>query len=185
MKGRCLPGPHRLDRKKNPLRRRPYVSDRCRRAQATMYSSGATEEWTIEISPHDGQHTRELARVAGDAATRFRDCARGQHQRLLCDERAGGSGLERASALGAHRRDRQPAEAEIRSAGCEAVSAQLSVADRDPLPEAWFPPAMRELRLRARQRCWLTVMRSRGKNRLSSLLQMHGLRAPESCFTGK
>jgi transposase len=66
------------------------------------------------------------------------------------------------------------------------LARKLSVADQDPLPESWFPPpAMRELRLRARQRCWLTVMRARGKNRLSSLLQMHGLRPPGSSFTGK
>src|SRR5438128_8422110 len=58
----------------------------------------------------------------------------------------------------------------------QRLARKLSVADRDPLPEAWFPPpAMRELRRRARQRCWLTVMRARGKNWLSSLLQMHGL----------
>jgi transposase len=59
------------------------------------------------------------------------------------------------------------------------LARKLSVADRDPLPEAWFPPRdIRELRLRARQRCWLAVLRAQGKNRLQSLLQMHGLRAP-------
>lgn len=61
----------------------------------------------------------------------------------------------------------------------ERLARKLSVAARDPLPEAWFPPrAIRELRLRARQRCWLAVLRAQGKNRLQSLLQMHGLRPP-------
>ena len=59
------------------------------------------------------------------------------------------------------------------------LARKLSVADRDPLPEAWFPPpAIRALRLRARQRCWLAVLRTQVKNRLQSLLQMHGLRPP-------
>ena len=59
------------------------------------------------------------------------------------------------------------------------LARKLSVAERDPLPEAWFPPpAIRALalRLRARQRCWLAVLRTQVKNRLQSLLQMHGLR---------
>jgi hypothetical protein len=43
------------------------------------------------------------------------------------------------------------------------LARKLSVADRDPLPEAWFPPRdIRELRLRARQRCWLAVLRAQG-----------------------
>jgi len=59
------------------------------------------------------------------------------------------------------------------------LARKLSVSDRDPLPEAWFPPRdIRELRLRARQRCWLAVLRAQGKNRLQSLLQMHGRRPP-------
>jgi transposase len=59
------------------------------------------------------------------------------------------------------------------------LARKLSVAERDPLPEAWFPPpAIRALRLRARQRCWLAVLRTQVKNRLQSLLQMHGLRPP-------
>jgi transposase len=59
------------------------------------------------------------------------------------------------------------------------LARKLSVAERDPLPAAWFPPpAMRALRLRARQRCWLAVLRTQVKNRLQSLLQMHGLRPP-------
>lgn len=59
----------------------------------------------------------------------------------------------------------------------ERLARKLSVADQDPLPEAWFPPLeIRELRLRARQRCWLAVLRTQVKNRLQSLLQMHGLR---------
>jgi len=59
----------------------------------------------------------------------------------------------------------------------QRLARKLSVADREPLPEAWFPPAeIRQLRLRARQRCWLAVLRTQVKNRLQSLLQMHGLR---------
>jgi len=51
----------------------------------------------------------------------------------------------------------------------------------DRLPEAWFPPpAIRELRLRARQRCWLALLRTRAKNHVQSLLEMHGLQAPGS-----
>lgn len=65
------------------------------------------------------------------------------------------------------------------------LARELSVADRDPLPEAWFPPRdIRELRLRARQRCWLAVLRALGKNRVQSLLQMHGLRSPASDLLG-
>ncbi len=66
------------------------------------------------------------------------------------------------------------------------LARKLSVADRDPLPEAWFPPPeIRELRLRARQRCWLAVVRTQVKNRVQSLLQMHGLRPPVSDLFGK
>jgi transposase len=57
------------------------------------------------------------------------------------------------------------------------LARKLAVRERDPLPEAWFPPEeIRQLRLRARQRCWLAVERTQVKNRLQSLLQMHGLR---------
>lgn len=57
------------------------------------------------------------------------------------------------------------------------LARKLSVQDRDPLPEAWFAPAaIRQLRLRARERCWLAAVRTQVKNRLQSLLQMHGLR---------
>jgi len=66
------------------------------------------------------------------------------------------------------------------------LARKLSVADQDPLPEAWFPPpAMRALRLRARQRCWLAVLRAQVKNRLQSLLQMHGLRPAVTDVFGK
>lgn len=65
------------------------------------------------------------------------------------------------------------------------LARKLSVRERDPLPEAWFPPRdIRELRLRARQRCWLAVRRAQGKNRLQSLLQMHGLRPPVTDLFG-
>jgi transposase len=65
------------------------------------------------------------------------------------------------------------------------LARKLSVRDRDPLPEAWFPPReIRELRLRARQRCWLAGVRTQGKNRLQSLLQMHGLRPAVSDVFG-
>jgi len=64
------------------------------------------------------------------------------------------------------------------------LARKLSVADRDPLPEAWFPPPpIRELRLRARQRCWLAVLRARGKNRLHSLLQMYGVHPVTTPFS--
>jgi transposase len=66
------------------------------------------------------------------------------------------------------------------------LARKLSVHDRDPLPEAWFPPPeIRELRLRARQRCWLAVVRTQVKNRVQSLLQMHGLRSPASDLFGE
>lgn len=68
----------------------------------------------------------------------------------------------------------------------QRLARKLSVADRDPLPEAWFPPPeIRELRLRARQRCWLAVLRAQVKNRLQSLLQMHGQRSPVTDLFGK
>ena len=61
------------------------------------------------------------------------------------------------------------------------LARKLSVQERDPLPEAWFPPPeIRELRWRARQRCWLAGVRTQVKNRLQSLLQMQGLRCPAS-----
>jgi transposase len=66
------------------------------------------------------------------------------------------------------------------------LARKLSVQDRDPLPEAWFPPPeTRALRLQARQRCWLAVVRTQVKNRLQSLLQMHGLRAAVSDVFGE
>jgi transposase len=58
---------------------------------------------------------------------------------------------------------------------------KLAAHKADPLPEAWFPPApIRELRLVARQRCRLARLRAQTRNRLSSLLEMHGLR-PNRC----
>ena len=66
------------------------------------------------------------------------------------------------------------------------LARKLSVAERDPLPEAWFPPApIRELRLRARQRCWTAAGRAQCRNRLSSLLQMYGLQPAGSAFTAR
>lgn len=66
------------------------------------------------------------------------------------------------------------------------LARKLSVADRDPLPEAWFPPPeIRQLRLRARQRCWLAVVRTQVKNRIQSLLQMQGLRPPVTDLFGR
>lgn len=64
------------------------------------------------------------------------------------------------------------------------LARKLSVAKQDPLPEAWFPPApIRELRLRARQRCWTAAGRAQCRNRLRSLLQMHGLQPEGSPWT--
>jgi transposase len=58
------------------------------------------------------------------------------------------------------------------------LARKLSVAHRDPLPEAWFPPPpIRELRLRARHRCQLTVQIVMLRNRVRSLLQIHGVEA--------
>jgi transposase len=57
------------------------------------------------------------------------------------------------------------------------LARKLAANQADPLPEAWFPPApIRHLRLLARQRCRLARLRALTKNRLNSLLQMHGLR---------
>lgn len=61
------------------------------------------------------------------------------------------------------------------------LARKLSVAHRDRLPEAWFPPApIRELRLRARLRCLLTGERVAARNRIRSVLQMHGVRLAHS-----
>jgi transposase len=61
------------------------------------------------------------------------------------------------------------------------LARKLSVAHRDPLPEAWFPPApIRELRLRARLRCLLTWESVAARNRLRSLLQMYGVQLVRS-----
>jgi transposase len=58
---------------------------------------------------------------------------------------------------------------------------KLAAHHADPLPEAWFPPApIRELRLVARQRCRLARLRAQTRNRINSLLEMHGLR-PDRC----
>ena len=63
----------------------------------------------------------------------------------------------------------------------ERLARKLAAHHLDPLPEAWFPPpAIRALRLRARQRCWLALLRTKAKNHLQSLLGMHGLQAPGS-----
>ena len=63
----------------------------------------------------------------------------------------------------------------------ERLARKLAAHHLDPLPEAWFPPPeIRRLRLRARARCWLALLRTQCKNHLQSLLQMHGLLAPGS-----
>jgi transposase len=63
----------------------------------------------------------------------------------------------------------------------ERLARKLAAHHLDPLPEAWFPPPeIRELRLRARQRCWLALLRTQAKNHMQSLLQMHGLLLPGS-----
>ena len=65
-----------------------------------------------------------------------------------------------------------------------SLTQKLAVAHLEPLPEAWFPPApIRELRLLARQRCWVAVLRARTKNRVRSLLEMHGVRGKQSPFS--
>lgn len=65
------------------------------------------------------------------------------------------------------------------------LARKLSVSHQEPLPEAWFLPVeIRELRLRARQRCWLAVLRTQVKNRLQSLLQMQGRRPAVSDLFG-
>jgi transposase len=64
------------------------------------------------------------------------------------------------------------------------LARKLAANTADPLPEAWFPPPeIRELRLRARQRCWLTAQRARIRNRVQSLLQRHGLRSGRNPFS--
>jgi len=63
----------------------------------------------------------------------------------------------------------------------ERLARKLAAHHLDPLPEAWFPPPeIRALRLRARARCWLALLRTQCKNHLQSLLQMHGLLLPGS-----
>jgi transposase len=57
------------------------------------------------------------------------------------------------------------------------LARKLAANKADPLPEAWFPPPpIRHLRLLARQRCRLARLRALTRNRLNSLLQLHGLR---------
>ncbi len=63
---------------------------------------------------------------------------------------------------------------------------KLAVQDVEALPEAWFPPPpIRELRLLARQRCGVARMRAQAKNRVNSLLEIHGLRPERGVFTAK
>lgn len=58
---------------------------------------------------------------------------------------------------------------------------KLAMHGVEPLPEAWFPPSpIRELRLVARQRCRLARLRAQTRNRVHSLLEMHGLH-PQRC----
>jgi transposase len=64
------------------------------------------------------------------------------------------------------------------------LARKLGANAADPLPEAWFPPApIRQLRMLARQRCRIARLRTLAKNRLNSLLQMHGLRPPASIIS--
>ena len=64
------------------------------------------------------------------------------------------------------------------------LAQKLAVSKVEPLPEAWFPPAsIRHLRLLARQRCWIALLRAQTKNRVRSLLEMHGLRPKHSPFS--
>ena len=61
---------------------------------------------------------------------------------------------------------------------------KLAVQEVEPLPEAWFPPPpIRALRLLARQRCGIARLRAQTKNRVNSLLEMHGLRPQRCVFT--
>ena len=61
------------------------------------------------------------------------------------------------------------------------LARKLAANTADPLPEAWFPPApIRQLRMLARQRCRIARLRVLTKNRINSLLQMHGLRPEKS-----
>jgi transposase len=61
---------------------------------------------------------------------------------------------------------------------------KLAMHQVEPLPEAWFPPApIRQLRLLARQRCGIARLRAQTKNRVGSLLEMHGLRPGRSAFS--
>ena len=63
---------------------------------------------------------------------------------------------------------------------------KLAVQEVEPLPEAWFPPPpIRALRLLARQRCSMARLRAQTKNRVNSLLEMHGLRPQRCVFTVK
>ncbi len=63
---------------------------------------------------------------------------------------------------------------------------KLAVQEVEPLPEAWFPPPpIRALRLLARQRCSIARLRAQTKNRVNSLLEMHGLRPQRCVFTLK
>jgi len=64
------------------------------------------------------------------------------------------------------------------------LARKLAANTADPLPEAWFPPApIRQLRMVARQRCRIARLRTLTKNRLNSLLQMHGLRPQSSIIS--
>jgi len=61
----------------------------------------------------------------------------------------------------------------------ERLARKLAAHHVDPLPEAWFPPpAIRALRLRARQRCWLALLRTQAKNHVQSLLEIMACRFP-------
>src|SRR5205814_6347134 len=71
-----------------------------------------------------GQHAGELARLADPTSSGSPERPGGLDQRSLCDERVGGGRLAGSSALGAHRRYRQSAQAEDGPPGCQAPGAQ-------------------------------------------------------------
>jgi transposase len=63
----------------------------------------------------------------------------------------------------------------------ERLARKLAAHHVDRLPEAWFPPQeIRALRLRARQGCWLALLRPQAKNHVQSFLEIHGLQIPGS-----
>src|SRR5215472_10997596 len=121
MKRRCLLGPSGLRwacrKKENSSRRQNDDSGRIGCSQGALPDGSVAPGGKAEGAGADCVYARGLEEAIGGTAAGERDRAGGVHQRLFRDERARGSEMAGALALGAHGRDRQFAQAQVGPAG--------------------------------------------------------------------